>query len=213
MVTRLNVRIGGALGVGGVERFSIGLNYAGGSVLTQAQAQDAAEDVADAISPNPGPWGTMANGVGVNVQVDAVEVYAYGPGSGPAVAKGLDAVSPARVFTGTTSAPPQTAAVITLLTGTPGRSYRGRVYWPQLAPLISSSLVSSTAKGLGSGFVSLNTAIELALSVFGTWSLGVHSPKLDVVTPVTSVRCGDVLDTQRRRAQDLPESFTTTLVP
>ena len=213
MVTHLNVRIGGAMGVGAPERFSIGLNYAGGPVLDQAAAQGAAEDIADAISPSPGPWGSMANGVSAQVQVDQVEVYSYGPGQGAAVAKGQDSVTPARVFTGSPAAPPQTSAVITLLTGTPGRSFRGRIYWPQLAPGLSTSLVSSTAKGLGPGFVSLNAAIELALSLFGTWDLVVYSPKLDVVTPVTSVRCGDVLDTQRRRAQDLPETFTTTLLP
>lgn len=213
MVQRVNVRIGGGLGSGPQEEWSIGLNYGnGGVVLNQEQAQEVAEDIADLLAASATPFGSLANGSGAGVSVRTVEVYSYGTGPA-AVAKGESPLGTPRVFTGGTSAPPQTTACITLLTALPGRSYRGRVYWPQLAPVVTPDLKSSTAKDKHAGLVTLNTAISNVLAFYGPFVLCVYSRTLDVVTPVTSVRSGDVLDTQRRRRDALTETFSSSQIP
>lgn len=210
MAQRTQIRLSGAMGVGNVERWSVGLTYGlGGLTLSAAQAQELAEDLADAIGAGTISVGTLANGVGAAVTMDTVEVYSYGA-VGPAVSRGSDLITPTKTFTGTTSAPPQTTGCITLLTGLPGASRRGRIYWPQTAPVINTSYKSSTAQGLGNGLNTLNTGITNALAFYGPFRLCVYSAKLDEVTEVTAFRSGDVLDTQRRRRDALTESYTLT---
>lgn len=110
----------------------------------------------------------------------------------------------------------QTSLVFSLLSGRPGRSYRGRMYWPGLGAAISFS----------TGRLSTPTAQQAAdaMSVFlkdaGRRGGGqpdvdpvIYSPKLDIVTPVTQVEVGDVLDTQRRRRDALVEARFTSDIP
>lgn len=213
MAIRINVRLSGKMGATATEVWSVGLNYGGGAApLDQAQALAAAGDIRDALAASSGAvLGTLKNGVGAQVNLDQVDVYSYGV-TGPAVSHGAVPFSPAIAFTGAPTAPPQTTGCITLQTALPGRSYRGRIYWPQTAPAIDTNFKSSTAKGLGGGFATMNGAIEAELLAYGPWVLGVYSAVQDVVTPVTTVRAGDVLDTQRRRRDALAETFTITAV-
>lgn len=210
MAQRINVRLNGSLGSASEEKWSVGLNYGfGGTTLSQADSQTAATAIANLLAASATPFGTLANGAGAGCSLDSVDVYGYAA-SGPAVSHGQGLLSPKRGFTGTTSAPPQTCSVITLLTNVPGRSSRGRIYWPQLAPTISAGLKSSTAAGHGAGLRALNITIEGALNTFGPWVLCVYSAKNDNLTTVSAFRSGDVLDTQRRRRDALAETYTVT---
>lgn len=111
--------------------------------------------------------------------------------------------------TGTATRPPQVAVVCSLLTGRPGRSYRGRIYWPATAgPTLGTNgmMAPSLAVTMAGQFAE-------ALPQFGERSFGydlmpgVYSPKLDEFTVVSSVSVGTALDTQRRRRDAFVESY------
>lgn len=126
------------------------------------------------------------------------------------------AESSGTAYTGTSVAnqPAQVARVISLRTGRPGRSYRGRMYWPSLTAVI----VPGTGKlDPTNQLATLNNAIKMikmvrdqANTIVGAGSdiqPVIYSSTLDLVTPVTKVQVGDVLDTQRRRRDRLQESY------
>lgn len=110
----------------------------------------------------------------------------------------------------------QTSLVFSLLTGRPGRSYRGRIFWPALGATISSSTGRLTGPTIG------EAASEMAAFLKDAGRRGglqpdvdpvVYSTLLDVVTPVTSVSVGNILDTQRRRRDSLVEGRATAAIP
>lgn len=147
--------------------------------------------------------------------VTAVRCEYRGP-SGDLV-QAAEAVPVSPVFgTGNPSKPFQTSLVSSLLTGRPGRSFRGRLYWPALAvPLGLTDLrVPDT------NLQDYTSAIALFLeqvSIIGApendMTLAVVSETLSVATPVTQISCGDVLDVQRRRRDSLVEGRVTVGYP
>lgn len=128
------------------------------------------------------------------------------------------AVSPAK----SGSSPPnkvfQSAACFSLRTPIPGRSFRGRVYWPawNYAPTTAMRFNAGVTTDMATALVALNTAIiaaaEAAEPATGI-ELVVRSKVLDVETEVTSVAVGDVPDVQRRRRDDLVEVYGVVAVP
>ena len=118
--------------------------------------------------------------------------------------------------TGTPTKPFQTSLVSSLLTGRPGRSYRGRLYWPALAAAISTSTLRVTNPSIaGAAAASAEFLTQIAGAVPAPFAtrLVVVSDKLSVATPVTSVVVGDVLDVQRRRRDTLQEASATQAYP
>ena len=210
MVVRLNVRFSGTLGTPEVENWSVGLHYGGGGgVPTQTETQALSDSIATAVSASSfAALGSLKNGDSSAFRMTQVDLYAYG-NAPQAVAHGITRFTTPYAGTGTVAAPAQSSSVITMLTALPGRSYRGRIYWPCLAPGMASTLKASNPLGHASGLKSLNAAVEAALAIDGPWVLSVYSAKNDVVTPVTSFRSGDVVDTQRRRRDSLSEVFTS----
>lgn len=111
------------------------------------------------------------------------------------------------------SSPPQVAAVTSLLTGRPGRSYRGRMYWPhlygaltdgQLGPTDAQNLATQMATFLGDAGEAAGTDFAMVPVVYST--------VLGTVSFVTTVRVDTVLDTQRRRRNSLRgTSYTATV--
>lgn len=105
--------------------------------------------------------------------------------------------------------PPQISLVISLLTGRPGRSYRGRMYWP----CIGGISINNTGMASPSTIATLAGKVAAALPDFGERSMSadlvpvVYSPKLNEFTNVTSIAIGTALDTQRRRRDALVESY------
>ena len=117
--------------------------------------------------------------------------------------------------TGVVRMPPQAATVVSLLTGRPGRSYRGRIY----VPAWGGSLVSPGGR-LGSPTTTqvaenVRTIKDICVDECPATfvpKMVVYSPKLDVVTPVTQLSVGDVVDTQRRRRDSMVEVRATVPV-
>lgn len=115
---------------------------------------------------------------------------------------------------GTVSKTLQTSVVISLLTGRPGRSYRGRCYWPAWA-------YSGTATALFggtdltnwlAGFKAITNAIVAAAVVVDPsfdMRLIVRSRLLHHSQDVTSLGAGNVPDVQRRRRDAVNELYST----
>lgn len=113
--------------------------------------------------------------------------------------------------------PFQTSLVSSLLTGRPGRSYRGRLYWPTLAitiqPLdlrVNAGLMAPITAAITSW---LSAVQDATINGDDGLRLAVVSEKLSVATPVTSIECGNVLDVQRRRRDSLVEARTSYNYP
>src|SRR6476659_10297830 len=96
-----------------------------------------------AIELATAPWTNLFNALktmmNTSTSVTAVDVYGYSGGTAAAVhAHGTVSI----VGTSSTPHPNQVAFVTTLRTATPGRSGRGRMYWP------ANGAVQSAASGL-----------------------------------------------------------------
>lgn len=141
-------------------------------------------------------------------------MYAY-DASGPAVAVGSsDGANIAG--SGTATKPYQTACVISLRTALAGASRRGRLYWPALGASISGNrLQSPTDEATVAG--NWRDFMEDVITNWGLTALGLRpvvvSETLATVTPVTNVLVGDVLDTQRRRRDEMPEVYSSVPYP
>lgn len=148
-----------------------------------------------------------------NVVMNKVRIEARNAGVLVQAAERL--LSPAVAGTGTQTCPNQTALVVSNLTGRPGRSFRGRTYWPALAP----SLVSNTS-GISTGVASNIATNQANLLVAIANAAGednffpvIYSTVNDAVTRVTSVQVGITLDTQRRRRDAIVETRVTATLP
>lgn len=110
--------------------------------------------------------------------------------------------------------PAQAATVFSLRTDTPGASGRGRLYWPALGGTLSATLKLSSPAPASflNEFKTYLTAIESALATaFPTigFDLAVRSKATSSTPHVTRMQIGDVIDTQRRRRDNMPESYST----
>lgn len=123
---------------------------------------------------------------------------------------------------GTAYKPPQVAVVASLRSGSALASGRGRIYWPATGvPMESSTLrlSNTTATSIANGFVTYLGAIcaaakaQLAPVSLVNFFPAIYSPTKRTLTAVSSIRVGDVLDTQRRRRDALPETYQTVTYP
>lgn len=117
---------------------------------------------------------------------------------------------------GSATKPFQTSLVSSLLTGRPGRSYRGRLFWPALGAPIGSSDLRVSDTNLQTFTAAISTFLEQVASIGEPENdavLSVVSDTLSVITPVTQISCGDVLDVQRRRRDSLIEGRVTVAYP
>lgn len=106
----------------------------------------------------------------------------------------------------------QTSVVISLRTGRPGRSYRGRIYWPALAATLGPQLrlSESAMNGIMNSAAGLIGEIEgFADQVGSSVRLAVVSQTLGVATRVQTIQVGDILDIQRRRRDSLQEFYVS----
>ena len=119
--------------------------------------------------------------------------------------------------TGSSYQDAQTACVFSLLTGRPGASYRGRVYLPALGATLSlGRLPESQPAQLATGLAGWLKDVTLATLDFG--GVGSTHPVVvsttrGVLTQITSVRVGNRLDSQRRRAEGQEEVYGVAAVP
>lgn len=110
----------------------------------------------------------------------------------------------------TLSLPPGTAEVVSLRTAQAGARGRGRMYLPALgntsinvAGRIDSTVQQDLLAGMVAFFDSWNADLQ-------TFPVGVASQAGSFVSTVTSVRVGNVFDSQRRRRDQLTESYLSS---
>jgi hypothetical protein len=123
---------------------------------------------------------------------------------------------------GTATKTPQDSLVFSLRTTTPGPKGRGRLYWPAVGATLSASyqLSAPTAATVATDAQTWLKAIGLAMN--GYWAsvssvrtavLSVRSVTDHVCRDVNQLQIGSVLDTQRRRRDSLPETYTSVTYP
>lgn len=119
--------------------------------------------------------------------------------------------------TGSSSHPYQTSLVTSLRSGFPGAQGRGRLYWPTTGIAINPvSLRADNAQlvSMLSAVKTHLTAIQSAVAAqAGPADLCVWSRTGSDFHKVTTLRQGDVLDTQRRRRDALSESYSELVYP
>ena len=118
------------------------------------------------------------------------------------------------VGTGTLRMPPQAAVVISLRTNTPGARGRGRLFWPTPAAAvdtnfrIASTLQTAMLTDAKTWFQAIEGILASNFPSIG-FNLAVRS-KANAATPhVVRLQVGNVIDTQRRRRDALPESYAS----
>lgn len=111
--------------------------------------------------------------------------------------------------------PYQVAACISLKTNLSGASRRGRLYWPALGASISTNrLQTPTDEATIAGNMRDLIKDCCLAGPPGPDSVPVIASRvLNDVTTVTSVGCGDILDTQRRRRDGLLETYSFSPFP
>lgn len=170
------------------------------------------QNIADVVATQAlASFTDLADWATVGVSLDSVRVYRLPDLTGTAATEVADAtigIDGAKV----SPLPPQCAIVASLLTGKPGKSFRGRVYLPYNAEaLVDSDGRVSTAgqteiAGAWAAFLGgINSAPDFRFCK-------VFSRTKGVATTITTVSVGNVYDTQRRRRNGLTEAYVTDTV-
>lgn len=158
----------------------------------------------------------LANANWLSAQQTLVGVTGYVYDGGVLVEQAVSAGAPIQGI-GNSLLPNQVATVVTLLTATPGRQTRGRMYLPTLKQTVGDQGRNSQAQVLtilnmmGAFFEQVGTSVPLGLraalapAVFSQVGAGRR-------TAITSIRVGDVPDTQRRRRDGLVENYTVRAI-
>lgn len=195
----------------GADRWAVGVHFTppeGTPTAAEVQSWAAAIE-ALFLSHGTDNW---VDELSANAGILRVATRYYGE-AGPALFSGSVPANPIVAGVGVPSKPAQCTRVYSLGTGISGRRYRGRVYLPALATSMTTA---------GKATVPANTAAEFAdflIDAAAAWPGGgsirpaVYSATGNIVTEVTSVRVGDVLDTQRRRRDALVENYQEAQIP
>ena len=120
--------------------------------------------------------------------------------------------------TGPSEKPFQTSMVLSLRTPTPGGRGRGRLYWPATGVGISATTLRVAGANVSTYLAAIKTyltAVEGAIDgvIDETVELAVWSRTAAQLPLVNSMSMGDILDTQRRRRDAVPEGYTSVSWP
>ena len=206
MVSRLKFIIEGTLGQGNEEAWSVGLHFRPppGDPVSPSAVQGWCDNIVGAASTVFGT--SLLQRLSTSGRITQVRANLYGD-TGPAVYSGLSIFPSPLQGTGSITLPPQASVCVSLITGVSGRRFRGRFYWPALTGSMSNNLKFDVPAGTAIAYATMLT--EIATRFPGDVDVApvVYSQASDVLTPVSAVRVGDVLDTQRRRRDALTELF------
>jgi len=114
--------------------------------------------------------------------------------------------------------PFQAACVLSIRTNTPGGSGRGRFYWPALAATVDTNgkMGAPTNAAAVADFkaylLGIRSDLATAFPTIG-FDLAVRSKTTHTTPHAVRVQVGDVLDTQRRRRDALPEGYSSLTFP
>jgi hypothetical protein len=108
--------------------------------------------------------------------------------------------------------PAECAIVVSLLTATAGARGRGRMYLPCTAldtvvtnGVLDSAVVAQIVSGMAGFFTGLNSQ---GSTVF-PGNVSMYSNSASALRTVTDIRCGNVVDSQRRRRNTQLESYSS----
>lgn len=204
------VIIGGVTPAAG-EVWSVGFSMSGpNATMPQADINQWALGCANAIKALVSePLHTILSGTG---GINHVRCEQRSETTEALLVAGEADIVPPRFGTGGASKLLQASVCISLRTQTPGRSYRGRVYWPAWAYSNTTDLLfpSATIPAWLQSFadhVELVNAQAIIVDPSYAMILVVRSRLLHVSTPVTSLAIGQVPDTQRRRRDAINEVY------
>lgn len=109
----------------------------------------------------------------------------------------------------TLTCPLQTSVCISLRTDTPGARGRGRMFWPAVtvAPQADGRIPQSVCQEYLDAMQAWLTDVSGAFATPWFGGVSVRSVTDHLTRPVTSLRCGDVPDVQRRRRDALVETY------
>lgn len=148
-------------------------------------------------------------------QVDKISIYEYPDAAEPAATVGEHAITnwPGISSTGT---PLQCCIVASTHTGTSGRSYNGRQYFPGNGlPVIAATGLLANSHADEVSLLAANMGIDVVAGVQESLSIDVldwvvYSPKKHITTNITSVTVDNKFDTQRRREAGLAPTYLST---
>lgn len=153
--------------------------------------------------------GAVRTGARVEVRNDATDALEY-----------ISVQGSSTPSAGTTplALPLQSALVASIRTNTPGGSGRGRIYWPALGATLTTNgrLNVPTATTVLTGIKAYLAGIEADLEaqfVGVPFNLAVRSKTTHTTPHATRIQVGDVIDTQRRRRDAQPETYTSVNYP
>jgi len=112
----------------------------------------------------------------------------------------------------------QSAIVFSIRTNTPGGSGRGRFYWPAIGATLDNNgrlqtpATVTLAADMKSYLLGIRTDLATAFPTIG-FDLAVRSKTTHTTPHAVRIQVGDVIDTQRRRRDALPEAYTQVAFP
>lgn len=210
------IHIDGTLGSGSEEwSTSFAVQAATAEAVTDSSELSGwAEDALGLFLPGTGWSGALRSMIGISAAVRKIRIYNYPSPGAHADAVG-ESSGTGTLGSGAATVPFQSALVYTLQTTRPGRSFRGRMYWPFLtADIEETGKINTSSITLGARATDFKNMLNALCGAGPLLNIRpmVVSAVQGAVTPVTSVRVGDIVDTQRRRRDGLVESFATAAV-
>ena len=186
------------------EEFAFGFQADGTNITGQSDLDQATTNLAGYIqNTSDNAWLKALISSGDKYEV--VTAYKYSGGPTAELVSEADMTAVTGASAGQTL-PLQCSMVATLLTGRPGRSYRGRMYLPATNATLSQGQFSSITDATAAGVAQLLGQVK---NVAPTMQPVVASATVGVMTPIVQVRIDSKIDTQRRRSQSLIPARTS----
>lgn len=222
-LTHLRLRVGGTLY--NDANWSMGVNFAtaqgtdpfaNGTVDVQG-VLEAFRDGVRGINGNQVLTGGLLGALSSSGKVNYVRASRVGPDGKESAVALVDLAVPVS-GTGSPTHQAQTAIVLSLQTGRPGATNRGRLYLPLLSGNLTSGRLSGNDVGAlatdaAAWIDALNTAADNVIVLpTATCVASVVSTTRGTASRITSVRVGNRLDSQRRRAEAQKETYGVAAV-
>lgn len=184
-----------------------------GTGVDQAALDTAALNIANIGVPTSLRLALSTSGIRTGCRLEVRD-----DGDDSLLATSLQASATPQAGTATVLLPPQSAVVFSIRTNTPGGSGRGRIYWPAMGCQITSTgrlnlpLNATLATDFRSYTNSIRSALATAFPTIG-FDLAVRSKTTHTTPHAVRVQVGNIIDTQRRRRDNLPESYAQVSIP
>jgi hypothetical protein len=193
--------------ISGTQTWSAGFACSSSTVPTATQLQTFVTSIAGTpfttfITATSGLRTFMATGL---TRVDRMDAYYIPANSRVATLSATAALVNSNTGTGTGVQPAQSCVVASLRTNTPGRSGRGRMYFPADGLALSSvgQIAQGNANALSSSLAAYFTAVNATALGAGSVNVVVPTSKFGAPFTVTRVVVDTETDIQRRHANKL----------